>query len=139
MNIGIGGSYLGPEMAYRALRAFSDRSMTFRFVANIDGTDFDEATRDLDAAETLFIVSSKTFTTLETMTNAATARDMVGAEAWLRHSGGEAFCGCLHQHPGRNQVRYRAGQHVRFLGLGRRTLFDGQRDRPVNYDCGGAR
>ena len=74
VNIGIGGSYLGPEMAYRALRAFSDRSMTFRFVANIDGTDFDEATRDLDAAETLFIVSSKTFTTLETMTNAATAR-----------------------------------------------------------------
>jgi len=74
VNIGIGGSYLGPEMAYRALRAFSDRSMTFRFVANVDGTDFEEATRDLDAAETLFIVSSKTFTTLETMTNAATAR-----------------------------------------------------------------
>jgi glucose-6-phosphate isomerase len=77
VNIGIGGSYLGPEMAYRALRAFSDRSMTFRFVANVDGADFSEATRDLDAAETLFIVSSKTFTTLETMTNAATAR------AWL--------------------------------------------------------
>ena len=74
VNIGIGGSYLGPEMAYRALRAFSDRSMTFRFVANVDGTDFSEATLDLDAAETLFIVSSKTFTTLETMTNAATAR-----------------------------------------------------------------
>jgi len=74
VNIGIGGSYLGPEMAYRALRAFSDRSMTFRFVANVDGTDFEEATRDLDAAETLFIVSSKTFTTLETMANAATAR-----------------------------------------------------------------
>jgi glucose-6-phosphate isomerase len=74
VNIGIGGSYLGPEMAYRALRAFSDRSMTFCFVANVDGTDFNEATLDLDAAETLFIVSSKTFTTLETMTNAATAR-----------------------------------------------------------------
>jgi glucose-6-phosphate isomerase len=74
VNIGIGGSYLGPEMANRALRAFSDRSMTFRFVANVDGTDFSEATLDLDAAETLFIVSSKTFTTLETMTNAATAR-----------------------------------------------------------------
>ena len=74
VNIGIGGSYLGPEMAYRALRAFSDRSMTFRFVANVDGADFTEATRDLDAAETLFIVSSKTFTTLETMTNAAAAR-----------------------------------------------------------------
>ena len=77
VNIGIGGSYLGPEMAYRALRPFSDRSMTFRFVANVDGADFTEATHDLDAAETLFIVSSKTFTTLETMTNAATAR------AWL--------------------------------------------------------
>jgi glucose-6-phosphate isomerase len=77
VNIGIGGSYLGPEMAYRALRPYSDRSMTFRFVANVDGADFTEATHDLDAAETLFIVSSKTFTTLETMTNAATAR------AWL--------------------------------------------------------
>jgi glucose-6-phosphate isomerase len=77
VNIGIGGSYLGPEMAYRALRDFSDRAMTFRFVANVDGADFNEATRDLDAAETLFIISSKTFSTLETMTNAATAR------AWL--------------------------------------------------------
>jgi glucose-6-phosphate isomerase len=77
VNIGIGGSYLGPEMAYRALRRFTDRSMIFRFVANVDGADFSEATQDLDAAETLFIVSSKTFTTLETMTNAATAR------AWL--------------------------------------------------------
>ncbi|MEO9188586.1 MAG: glucose-6-phosphate isomerase, partial [Acetobacteraceae bacterium] len=74
VNIGIGGSYLGPEMAYRAMRPFSDRSMTFRFVANVDGADLTEATLDLDAAETLFIVSSKTFTTLETMTNAAAAR-----------------------------------------------------------------
>ena len=74
VNIGIGGSDLGPEMAYRALRDFSDRSMTFRFVANVDGADFCEAVQDLDAAETLFIVSSKTFTTLETMTNAAAAR-----------------------------------------------------------------
>jgi glucose-6-phosphate isomerase len=74
VNIGIGGSYLGPEMAYRALRSFSDRSMTFHFVSNVDGADFTEATQGLDAAETLFIVASKTFTTLETMTNAATAR-----------------------------------------------------------------
>ena len=74
INIGIGGSYLGPEMAYDALRDFSDRSMTFRFVANVDGAAFTEATQDLNADETLFIVSSKTFTTLETMTNAATAR-----------------------------------------------------------------
>ncbi len=74
VNIGIGGSDLGPVMAYEALRSYSDRGMTFRFVSNIDGTDFAEATRDLDPAETLFIVSSKTFTTIETMTNARTAR-----------------------------------------------------------------
>jgi glucose-6-phosphate isomerase len=75
INIGIGGSDLGPVMAYEALRSYSERSMAFRFVSNVDGTDFMEATRDLDAAETLFIVSSKTFTTLETMTNARSARD----------------------------------------------------------------
>src|SRR5258708_4734389 len=75
VNIGIGGSDLGPVMAYEALKHYSERSMTFRFVSNIDGTDFAEAVSDLDPAETLFIVSSKTFTTLETMTNAHTARD----------------------------------------------------------------
>jgi len=77
VNIGIGGSDLGPVMAYGALRAYSRRDITFRFVSNVDGTDFVEATRDLDPEETLFIVASKTFTTLETMTNARTAR------AWL--------------------------------------------------------
>ncbi len=75
INIGIGGSDLGPVMAYEALRHYSRRDMTFRFVSNVDGTDFAEATHDLDAEETLFIISSKTFTTLETMTNAHTARD----------------------------------------------------------------
>src|SRR6202789_2050341 len=74
INIGIGGSDLGPVMAYEALKHYSDRAMTFRFVSNVDGTDFAEAVRDLDPAETLFIVSSKTFTTLETMTNAESAR-----------------------------------------------------------------
>ena len=74
INIGIGGSDLGPVMAYEALKHYSERSMTFRFVSNVDGTDFAEAVQDLDPAETLFIVSSKTFTTLETMTNAQTAR-----------------------------------------------------------------
>jgi len=74
VNIGIGGSDLGPVMAYEALKHYSARTLTFRFVSNIDGTDFAEATRDLNPAETLFIVSSKTFTTLETMTNAHTAR-----------------------------------------------------------------
>jgi glucose-6-phosphate isomerase len=77
INIGIGGSDLGPVMAYEALRYYSDRAMTFRFVSNVDGTDMVEATRDLDPEETLLIVSSKTFTTLETMTNATSAR------AWL--------------------------------------------------------
>ncbi len=75
VNIGIGGSDLGPVMAYEALKHYSERAMTFRFISNIDGTDFVEATHDLDPAETLFIVSSKTFTTLETMTNALTARE----------------------------------------------------------------
>jgi glucose-6-phosphate isomerase len=74
VNVGIGGSDLGPVMAYEALRYYADRTMTFRFVSNIDGTDFAEAVRDLDPSETLFIISSKTFTTLETMTNAQTAR-----------------------------------------------------------------
>ena len=77
VNIGIGGSDLGPVMAYQALRHYADRALTLRFVSNVDGTDFAEAVRDLDASETLFVVSSKTFTTLETMTNARTAR------AWL--------------------------------------------------------
>jgi len=84
VNIGIGGSDLGPVMANEALKHYTDRAMTFRFVSNIDGTDFAEAVRDLDPAETLFIVSSKTFTTLETMTNAQTAR------AWsLKGLGGD--------------------------------------------------
>jgi glucose-6-phosphate isomerase len=77
VNVGIGGSDLGPVMAYEALKQYSDRGLTFRFVSNVDGTDFAEAVRDLDAAETMFVISSKTFTTLETMTNARSAR------AWL--------------------------------------------------------
>ncbi len=75
INVGIGGSDLGPVMAYEALKHYSDRAMTFRFVSNVDGTDFAEAVQDLDPSETLFIISSKTFTTLETMTNAHTARE----------------------------------------------------------------
>jgi glucose-6-phosphate isomerase len=83
VNIGIGGSYLGPEMAYLALRPYSDRNLRFRFVSNVDGAAFTEATQDLDPAETLFVVSSKTFTTLETMSNADVAR------AWLLQALGE--------------------------------------------------
>jgi glucose-6-phosphate isomerase len=89
VNIGIGGSDLGPVMAYEALRHYSRRDMTFRFVSNVDSTDFAEATHDLDAEETLFIVSSKTFTTLETMTNARTAREWIlaalGDESAIAH------------------------------------------------------
>ncbi len=85
VNIGIGGSDLGPVMAYEALKHYSDRDITFRFVSNVDSTDFAEATRDLDPAQTLFIISSKTFTTLETMTNAQTAREWA-----LRSLGDEA-------------------------------------------------
>ena len=85
INVGIGGSDLGPVMAYEALKFYSERTMNFRFVSNVDGTDLAEATRDLDPAETLFIISSKTFTTLETMTNARSARD------WSLHGlGGDA-------------------------------------------------
>ena len=91
INIGIGGSDLGPVMAYEALRHYSDRALTFRFVSNVDGTDLVEATRDLEPAETLFIVSSKTFTTLETMTNARSARNWL-----LAGMGGDATAVARH-------------------------------------------
>ncbi len=87
VNIGIGGSDLGPVMAYEALKHYSERAMTFRFVSNVDGIDFVEATRDLDPAETLFIVSSKTFTTLETMTNAQTRARLVAQRNRRRREG----------------------------------------------------
>jgi glucose-6-phosphate isomerase len=90
INIGIGGSDLGPVMAYKALRYYSQRDLTFRFVSNVDGTDFAEATRDLDPEETLFIICSKTFTTLETLTNAHTAR------AWSLHKLGDE--GAMRRH-----------------------------------------
>ena len=107
--------------------------MTFRFVSNIDGTDFAEAVHDLDPAETLFIVSSKTFTTLETMTNAQTARDWSLAGLGRRRKvGRQAFCRRLDQRGGSGEVRHRHRQHVRVLGLGRRALFDGFGDRPLD-------
>jgi glucose-6-phosphate isomerase len=89
VNIGIGGSDLGPVMAYEALRHYSARGLQFRFVSNVDGTDFAEATQDLDAAETLFLVASKTFTTLETMTNAQSARRWLLGEALEQGEGVE--------------------------------------------------
>ena len=134
VNVGIGGSDLGPVMAYEALGITATR-IDVRFVSNVDGTDFAEATRDLDPAETLFIVSSKTFTTLETMTNARTARAWCVARAQGREGGGQALRRCLDQRPGSEQVRHRHGQHVRVLGLGRRPLLDGLGHRPVNNVC----
>ena len=136
INIGIGGSDLGPVMAYEALKHYSERTMTFRFVSNVDGTDFAEAVHDLDPAETLFIVSSKTFTTLETMTNAQTARDWL-----LKGLGGDEKAVAKHfvavstNAEGVAEVRYRYRRHVRVLGLGRRALFDGFGHRTFDHAC----
>ena len=91
VNIGIGGSDLGPVMAYEALRHYTQRNLTFRFVSNVDGTDFVEATHDLDPAETLFLVASKTFTTLETLTNAHSARAWCLAALGVLPGGGLTF------------------------------------------------
>ncbi len=135
VNIGIGGSDLGPHMAYDALRDFSQRDMTFRFVSNVDGTDFWEATHDLDPAETLFVISSKTFTTLETLTNARSARE------WsLAGLGGDESAVAKHfvavstNADRGGEVRHRHRQHVRVLGLGRRPLLVRLRHRPVAHD-----
>ena len=133
VNIGIGGSDLGPVMAYEALRHYAEREMTFRFVSNVDGTDFAEATRDLDPEETLFIVSSKTFTTLETMTNAHTAREWA-----LAGLGGDEAAVAKHfvavstNAEEVAEVRHRHRQHVRLLGVGRRPLLDGLGDRALD-------
>ena len=135
INIGIGGSDLGPVMAYEALKFYSDRAMTFRFVSNVDGTDFVEATRDLDPAETLFIVSSKTFTTLETMTNAHSAARLVASRTGRRRERrGQAFRRGFNERREGVGVRHRHVEHVWLLGLGRRALLDGLRDRPLDDD-----
>jgi glucose-6-phosphate isomerase len=113
VNIGIGGSDLGPTMAYEALKHFSRREMSFRFVSNVDATDFVESTRDLDPAETLFVISSKTFTTLETMTNAHTAREWV-----LDGLGGDPAAVAKHF----VAVSTSAGEVTRF-GIDRENMF----------------
>ena len=109
--------------------------MTFRFVSNVDGTDFVEATRDLDPAETLFIVSSKTFTTLETMTNAADARATGCSTAWAATSKAVAkhFVAVSTNAREGVRVRHRHRQHVRLLGLGGRPLLDGLGHRPLHH------
>ena len=136
INIGIGGSDLGPVMAYEALKQYSQRWLTFRFVSNVDGADFAEAVHDLDPAETLFIVASKTFTTLETMTNAQTARAWSGGGPGRRREiRGQALCRRLDECGKGGGVRHRHGQYVRVLGLGGRALFHGFGHRPV-HDAG---
>ena len=133
VNIGIGGSDLGPVMAYRALRHYSRRDLTFRFVSNIDGTDFVEATRDLDPAETLFVVCSKTFTTLETMTNAANGAAVAARRARRRRGAiARHFVAVSTNLEGGLGVRHRPGERVRLLGLGRRAVLDGLGDRALD-------
>ena len=134
INIGIGGSDLGPVMAYEALRSYAQRDLTFRFVSNVDGTDFAEATRDLDPAETLFIIASKTFTTLETMTNAASAREWVLAALADEAAIARHFVAVSTAADEVSRVRHRPRQHVRVLGLGRRPLLDGLGDRALDDD-----
>ena len=135
VNIGIGGSDLGPVMAYEALKYYSDRSLAFRFVSNVDATDFAEATRDLDPAETLFIVSSKTFTTLETMTNARTARDWCLQRLHDETRNRPAFRRGIDECSRSREVRHRHRQHVWLLGLGWRSLFNGFGHRTIHDDC----
>ena len=112
-------------MATEALRHYSDRSMRFRFVSNIDGTDIRDATIDLDPAETLFVVSSKTFTTLETLTNARTARDWLVAGLGDEAAVGRHFVAVFDQRHEGPRVRHRHREHVRVLGLGWRPVLNG--------------
>ena len=139
VNVGIGGSDLGPVMAYEALRHYTTRDLTFRFVSNVDSTDFVEATRDLSPDETLFIVSSKTFGTLETLTNAHSARDWVVGQLGADGRGRQALRRGVHQRRAGRGVRHRHREHVRLLGLGRRPLLDGLGHRPVHHDRASAR
>ena len=134
VNIGIGGSDLGPAMAYEALLPFSDRALTLRFVSNVDGADIWEATADIDAAETLFVVSSKTFTTLETIGNAKSAREWLLASLGDARAVGRHFVAVLDERGRGGPVRDRPGQHVRVLGLGGRTLLVRLRHRPFADD-----
>ena len=134
INIGIGGSDLGPVMAYEALKYYSARDLSFRFVSNVDGTDFAEATRDLDPAETLFIVSSKTFTTLETMTNAQTARQWTLAALGDERAISRHFVAVSTNAEEVAAFGIDTEQHVRILGLGRRPVLDGLGDRAVDHD-----
>ena len=134
INIGIGGSDLGPAMAYEALRHYSDRNLAFRFVSNIDGTDLAEAVRDLDPAETLFIISSKTFTTLETLTNAHSARDWCLQALGDEKAVAKHFVAVSTNAAEVKKFGIDTPEHVRVLGLGRRPIFVRLGHRPVADD-----
>ena len=130
VNIGIGGSDLGPAMAYQALRSYATPELSCRFVSNVDGADMYQALSDLDPATTMFVISSKTFSTIETLTNARTARNwLTGAR---RRSGRRpALRRRLDQRRVGVRVRHRHPEHVRVLGLGRRPVLGRLGDRPV--------
>ncbi len=142
VNIGIGGSDLGPVMAYEALKHYSDRAMTFRFVSNVDGTDLAEAVRDLDAAETLFVVSRDPFRRIvkdlhDTRNDDERARGACLVTRWLgrkRKGDRSAFCCGLDERGGGGEIRDRYRRHVPVLGLGRRPLLDGFGDRSIDDD-----
>ena len=134
INIGIGGSYLGPEMAYLALRPFSQRSMTFRFVSNVDGADFTEATSGLDAERDVVHHRIEDLHHARDDDQRGDRAQMAGGRTWLRCRGREALRRAVHQRRGGKEIRHRHGQYVRLLGLGRRPLFDGFGDRPVHHD-----
>ena len=139
MNIGIGGSDLGPVMAYEALKHYSQRDLVFRFVSNVDGTDFAEAVVDLEADETMFLVASKTFTTLETMTNANTARDWALKPVWVAMSRRlrNIFVAISTNDKAVAKFGIDTANMFGFLGLGRWAVLDGFGDRAV--DDGGDR
>ena len=122
VNIGIGGSDLGPAMAYEALRHYSQRDLNFRFVSNVDGTDLQEAVRDLDPAETLFIVASKTFTTQETLTNARSARDWCLKTLKDESAVAKHFVAVSTNAKEVAEFGIDTAEHVRILGMGRWSL-----------------
>ena len=134
VNIGIGGSDLGPVMAYEALRHFSRRDLTFRFVSNVDGTDFAEAVRDLDAEETLFIISSKTFGTLETLTNAQSARTWVLDRLHDDAAIAKHFVAVSTNAEKVAAFGIDVANMFSLLGLGRRSLLHGERHWALHHD-----
>ena len=133
VNIGIGGSDLGPAMAARALRSFGHPRLRTHFVSNVDGADIDATLQHLDPASTLFIVASKTFGTIETLTNARTARAWL-VEAARRGGGARTLRRRVDQRREGRRVRHRHREHVRLLGLGRRPLLGRLGDRAVADD-----